>query len=107
MSHTQCMSVIRRSSNTESVKYINMRYSTASFLADRLQWVHIYLIKSSPINLKLFQFPPFAPQDSITILNLLQHPVMLLNPFIYVINGPEIHVGASAPASFFLWVPPR
>ena len=66
-----------------------------------------HLLKSSQMNLKLFQFPPFAPQDSITILNLLQHPVMLLNPFIYVINGPEIHVGASAPASFFLWVPPR
>ena len=47
------------------------------------------LIKSSPINLKLFQFPPFAPQDSITILNLLHHPGLSLSRFIYTTAAPK------------------
>mmetsp|Transcript_2049 Transcript_2049/g.3451 ORF Transcript_2049/g.3451 Transcript_2049/m.3451 type:complete len:103 (-) Transcript_2049:105-413(-) len=47
------------------------------------------LIKSSPINLKLFQFPPFAPQDSITILNLLHHPGLSLSRFTCTTAAPK------------------
>ena len=65
-----------------------------------------FIKQSSPIEPKFIQQSPFALLH-IATQDLLQHPVMLLNPFIYIINGPEIHVGVSAPASFFLWVPPR
>ena len=54
-----------------------------------------HLLKSSQMNLKLFQFPPFAPQDSITIPNLLHRPGLSLGLFIYVIHRSE------------MWAPPR